>query len=200
MSVRIYADQINITNVLKLVEFVIINKEKTNSFLTKKSIRVNSRSDDKIYEPIITVGTKDEIIDKIFSTGSEKISSITKEKILIQKQKNYGIEIYWQDDKFIFEYKYIHNDIPKKLFELKDYFYHKYININDLLIFVDKNRFYFLEGTTDKKKELINIKNSSYAPLEIYEFGDKIILYPLWNRSEISVFLKNKNMVISEFE
>nr|WP_321226019.1 hypothetical protein [uncultured Psychroserpens sp.] len=37
LSVRIYADRIRIIDILKLVEFSITNKEKTNSYLTKKN-------------------------------------------------------------------------------------------------------------------------------------------------------------------
>jgi len=200
LSVRIYADRIKIVDILKLVEFTIINKEKTNSYLTKKNIGFNVYEDKELIKPLISLATDDKIIEQIISSESQLIKDIINEKKLVIGQDNYGIEIYWQNDNFIFEYNHIHSDKQEIVFELKDYFYHTYVNVNDILIFVDKNSFYFLDGTNDKKKEIINIDNSSYAPLVVSDFGDKLLLHPIRNRSELSIFLKDKNKVISKFE
>jgi len=196
LSVRIYADRINVVEILKLVEFTISNKEKTNSYLTKKEIGFN-RYDE---QPLNSIATDDKIIDEIYSSESELIKELINERILIKEQDNYGIEIYWKNDKFIFEYNHIHSDKQEFVFELKDYFYHKYINVNDILIFVDKNSFYYLDGTNDDKKELIKMENKSYSPLIIMDFGNKVLFHPFRNRNELSIFLKDKNKVISKFE
>src|SRR5690606_11068266 len=193
LSVRIYADRIKIVDILKLVEFTIINEEKTNSYLTKKNIGYNVYEDKELIKPLISLATDDKIIDQIISSESQLIKDIINEKILVNGQDNYGIEIYWQNDNFLFEYNHIHSDKQEIVFELKDYFYHTYVNVNDLLIFVDKNSFYFLDGTNHKKKEIINIDNSSYAPLVVSDFGDKLLLHPMRNKSELSIFLKDKN-------
>jgi hypothetical protein len=68
------------------------------------------------------------------------------------------------------------------------------------LIFVDKNSFYYLDGTNDEKKELIKMDNTSYAPLSIMNFGNKVLFHPFRNKNELSIFLKDKNKVISKFE
>jgi hypothetical protein len=191
LSVRIYADRIKVVDILKLVEFTIINEEKTNSYLTKKNIGYNVYEDKELIK---------QLIEQIISSESQLIKDIINEKILVNGQDNYGIEIYWQNDNFLFEYNHIHSDKQEIVFELKDYFYHTYVNVNDILIFVDKNSFYFLDGTNHKKKEIINIDNSSYAPLVVSDFGDKLLLHPMRNKSELSIFLKDKNKVISKFE
>jgi len=196
LSVRIYADRINIVEILKLVEFTITNKEKTNSYLTKKEIGFNRYEE----QPLNSIATDNKIIDKIYSSESELIKELINERILVNEQDNYGIEIYWMNDKFIFEYNHIHSDKQEFVFELKDYFYHKYLNVNDILIFVDKNSFYYLDGTNDEKKELVKMDNTSYAPLIIMNFGNKVLFHPFRNRNQLSIFLKDKNKVISKFE
>lgn len=196
LSVRIYADRINVVEILKLVEFTITNKEKTNSYLTNKEIGFNRYEE----QPLISIATDDKIIGGIYSSESELIKELINERVLVKEQDNYGIEIYWKNDKFIFEYNHIHSDKQEFVFELKDYFYHKYVNVNDILIFVDKNSFYFLDGTDDKKKELIRIDNSSYAPLIVMDFGNKLLFHPFRNRNKLSLFLKDKNKVISKFD
>lgn len=200
LSVRIYANRIKVIDILKLVEFTIINKEKTNSYLTKKNIGFNDYEDKEIIKPLISLATNDDIVYQIISSETQLIKDIINEKILVNGQTNYGIEIYWQNDNFLFEYNHIHSDKQEIVFELKDYYYHKYVNINDILIFVDKNSFYYLDGINDKKKEIVNIDHSSYAPLVVVDFGDKLLLHSFRNRSELSIFLKDKNKVISKFE
>jgi len=196
LSVRIYADRINVLDILKLVEFTITNKEKTNSYLTKKAIGFNGYDE----QSLNSIATDDKIIEEIFSSESELIKKLINERILVKEQDNYGIEIYWTNDKFIFEYNHIHSDKQEFVFELKDYFYHKYLNVNDILIFVDKNSFYYLDGTDDKKKELIKMDNKSYSPLMIMDYGNKVLFHPYRNRNELSIFLKDKNKVLSKFE
>lgn len=200
LSVRIYADRINVVEILKLVEFTIANKEKTNSYLTEKKIGFNTYEDQELIEPLVSIATDDKIIDEIYSSESELIKKLINERILVKEQDNYGIEIYWKNDKFIFEYNHIHSDKQEFVFELKDYYYHKYLNVNNILIFVDKNSFYYLDGTNDEKKELIKMANKSYAPLIIMDFGNKVLFHPFRNRNNLSIFLKDKNKVISKFE
>ncbi|MFD2543749.1 hypothetical protein ACFSSB_15590 [Lacinutrix gracilariae] len=200
LSVRIYADRIKIVDVLKLVEFTIINKEKTNSFLTKKSIGFNVYEDQELLEPLVSIATEDEIIKQIISSKSEIVENIITNKILVNSQKPYGMEIYWQNGKFIFEYNHIQKNKQEFVFEIEDYYYHLYVNVNDILIFVDKNSFYFLDGTDDKPKKLINIDIGGYAPIRTMDFGDKILFQSYRNQSNINIFVKETNKVISKFE
>lgn len=200
LSIRIYTDRIDIVNVLKLIEFTINNREKTNSFLTKKSIEYNVYEYRELLGPLTSLATNDEVINQIFASDSELINEFIKEKILIAGQENYGIEIYWQNDKFIFEYNHIWSDEQEFVFELKDYFYHLYVNANEILIFVDKNSFYFLNGTSSLEKELIKIENESHAPLIVMSYGNKLLFHPFRDKDNLSIFLKDKNKVISKFE
>lgn len=201
LSVRICASQINIVNVLKLVEYTILNNEKINSFLTRKTIEYNVEEERVLYDPLISDATDDDLIKSVISSiSTDLIRDIINEKVLIKGQENYGLEVYWQDDKFLFEFNHFKSDKQEYVFEIKDYFYHLYVNVNDMLIFVDKNSFYYLGGIDNKEKELINIDNGTYVPMQVIDFGNKLLLYEFWNRSNISVFLKEKNKVISKFE
>ncbi|VXB49424.1 conserved hypothetical protein [Flavobacterium sp. 9AF] len=200
LSIRICADRISIVNTLKFVEFTINNKDKTNNYVSKKTIGLNDNEDEALLDSLRTIATNDDLITKIITSKSELINDIISDKIPIKKQDHFGIEIYWQNDKFLFEYNHINSDRQEYVFEVTDYFYHEYLNENDILIFVDKNAFYYLEGTNHEEKELIKMDNESYAPLSIFDFGNKILLHPFRNRNELSIFLKDKNKVISKFE
>ena len=200
LSVRIYADKINIIDVLKLVEFTILNKEKTNFYLTPKSIHYNSYEDQELKSELSALITDDSLIKDVLSTQSKLISKLINEKILVYGQDKYGIEIYWQNDKFLFEYNNIWSEKQDFIFELPNYYYSVFVNQNEVLIFVNQNSFYYLNGKDTKEKKMISFENGNYIPVSVMNFGDKLLLQSYWTKNNISIFLKEKNKVISKFE
>lgn len=151
LAVRVYAKKINIVDILKLVEFTIINKEKANNHLVIKKIKFKN----KIYEyeeglreevktHINSIATNDNLIKKIISENSELIKTIISDKIEVEKQTHFGSEIYWQNNKFIFEYKFGIHDPNVIVFEIKDFYYCVEPNPNDLFIFINENSFFEL--------------------------------------------------------
>ncbi len=200
LSIRINAKKIKIKDVLKFIEFTINNKEKTNEFLVKQDIGLNNKKPQNSIEPFFTITTDEELLSKIINSNSEIIDNILNEKISIKSQEHYGIEIYWLKDKFIFEYKNINSRNKNLVFEINDYFYHKYLNNNEILIFVEKSQFYFLSGSKNEFNDLIEIENNSYVPLVTFDFGNKVLLHPFRNQNDLSIFLKEKRKLISKLD
>ena len=200
LSVRINADRINIVDILKLVEFAIINKEKTNSFLTKKSIGYNVYEDQELLEPLISIATDDKLLKKIISSDSEIINQLISQKILVKGQEQYGMEVYWENNKFIFEYKHLHKNKQEFVFDVSDYLYHIFVNISDVLVFTDEKHFYYLDVSKKDKIEKTNLDMGTYYPIKVMSFGDKLLFQSPWNYKNINIFLIDKNKVISKFE
>lgn len=200
LSVRIYADRINITNVLKLLEFTITNKEKTNSFIKEKPIGYNVLEDQVLLKPLISMATDDDIIKKITLSDSPVVDEIISKKTLVIGQEQYGMEIYWKNNKFIFEYKHLHKDKQEFVFEIEDYFYHIYVNMSDVLVFADKKTFYYLDVSNKTEKKKVNLEMGTYWPIKVMSFGDKLLFQNPWNYKEINIFLIDKNKVIAKFE
>lgn len=198
LSVRIYADQIKILDILKLVEYLVINKEETNNHLTQKRIRLNDFEGYQLLGNLIYEATDNKLIEKIISKESSLIKKLIDEKFIVKSEENYGIEIYWKNDKFIFEYK-LFNEDQYQLHELKDYYYFVPVNINEILVFKDESSFYFINGDKEKNIRLNKIKNGNNVPVGVIDLDNKILIFDFYNRGNINIFLKNKNKVISKF-
>ena len=138
------------------------------------------------------------MISQINSSQSKIINEVINERIIVSNQRTFGIEIYWQNDKFFFEYKNVSGKKNDTLFEIHDFYYSVSLNQNDLLIFINKNEFYFLDGSNLKEKKLNRIKIGSYLPVRVLEFKDKILIYD--RRDSFNVFLPKKNKTITKFE
>lgn len=199
LSVRIYADRIKILDILKYVEYLINNKEETNNYLTRKNIGYNHYEEQQYLEPINSEATDDKFLEKILSKESETIKNLINQKISVKTEEIYGIEIYWKNDKFIFEDKHI-KEKQEFIFEVKDYYYSISVSKYELLIFIDENSFYFINGIKEKKRKINKIANGSYVPVRIVDLDDKILIYDFFKRRNINIFLKNKNKVITKFE
>ena len=198
LFVFINANNINIITTLKLVEFGMFNKEKVNEYLFEKKIRYYDDNDKEIFKPLNPFATDKRLISQINSSQSKIINEVINERIIVSNQRIFGIEIYWQSDKFFFEYKNVSGKKNDTLFEIHDFYYSVSLNQNDLLIFINKNEFYFLDGSNLKEKKLNRIKNGSYLPVRVLEFKDKILIYD--RRDSFNVFLPKKNKTITKFE
>lgn len=199
LSVRIYADRIKILDILKYVEYLINNKEETNNYLTRKNIGYNHYEEQQYLEPINSEATDDKFLEKILSKESETVKNLINQKISVKTEEIYGIEIYWKNDKFMFEYK-LFKEKQDFIFEIKDYYYCVSVNVNELLVFVDENSFYFINGEKEIKRKLNKIANGTNVPVRIVDLDDKILIYDFYKRKNINIFLKNKNKVITKFD
>ena len=198
LFIFINANNINIITTLKLVEFGIFNKEKVNEYLFEKKIRYYDDNDKEIFKPLNPFATDKRLISQITSSQSKLITDVINERIIVSKQSTFGIEIYWQNDKFLFEYKNVSDKKNDAIFEIHDFYYCISPNQNDLLVFVNKNAFYFLDGSNQKEKKLNHIENGSHFPVTVSEFNDKILIYD--RRNSFNVFLPKKNKTITKFE
>ena len=202
ISIRICADRINIVETLKLIEYTIINRKKINKYLTSRKIRYNDTYFHKTH--FITTGNSKQFIQKIFNkTTSELIKRLINRKIVAEAKKNKQVEIYWKNNQFIFEKKYI-KELEKEniqLFKINDYFYHIYIdNGNRLLIFTDNTHFYYVDPYNKLIKQN-EYKNGTYVPVgAIGKFGNKLIIHKLIGNSDMNIYLIKQNKMISKFE
>lgn len=206
LSVRIYAKKINIIDVLKLIEFTLKNKEKTNDYLTKKKIRLKNKEynydespEEEYITQIISDATDDTYVKSIINANSKLISTIIKTKVDVEKEEHSGIEVYWENDKFLFEFKH-HSKIKNELvFQIKDYYYSipVFFSSNELIIFINENSFYHLDYPNKEVHKLNHIKNGTYFPVLSSRFNDKILIYDRIN--SFNVFLPKKNKTISKF-
>ena len=170
-----------------------------NEILTiQKEIKLNNYKDRQVLETLIYEATDKSLIEKIISKESILIKNLINEKFVVKSEEYYGIEIYWKNDKFIFEYKLFDED-QYQLLELKDYYYCIPVNINEILVFTDESSFYFINGNKEKSIKLNKIKNGNNVPVGIIDLDNKILIFDFYNRGNINIFLKNKNKVISKF-
>ena len=166
--------------------------------MTKREIKFNNYEDKQVLETLIYEATDKSLIEKIISKESILIKKLINEKFVVKSEEYYGIEIYWKNDKFIFEYKLFDED-QYQLLELKDYYYCIPVNINEILVFTDESSFYFINGNKEKNIKLNKIKNGNNVPVGIIDLDNKILIFDFYNRGNINIFLKNKNKVISKF-
>ncbi|WP_306568463.1 hypothetical protein [Flavobacterium lindanitolerans] len=196
ISLRINADKIDIGQVLKLVEYSIRNRKSLKLKLEKKQITLPDWDNDSTYVYSANIIPK-KLFNLITSGKSDFAEEIIKEKTKIETEMYSKIDIYWSNNEFLFEIG-SHYSSKKRLFKIKDYYYYTYINPMSLLVFVDKENFYYLHNE-NISETLIHIDNGTFWPFQVISrFGKQLILFNNFNK--INLFLIDKNKVISEFE
>lgn len=104
ISIRINANKINIEDILNLVEYAIINREHLSEKL--KYQKVIDRWGDYDQEMEFKIKSIPiELLDKIFTQESQIIQELISHKTYIVENENVGIDIYWMNNTFTFEYK-----------------------------------------------------------------------------------------------
>ena len=202
ISIRIYANKINITNVLSLVEYAIINKEN----LSEKNVpqKIIDRWGDNDQELEFTImSVSDELLNQIFTKKSTIIQELISYPTYVYEAELIGIQTYWMNDKFTFEYKF--RDEPlEKLIEIDDYFY--CLNnggYTSRLIFINENKFYFIRPDDENNNKILEINSTGHIPFNaINMFRNKIVLYNNWNNppNDFYILLTEQRKVISKFE
>lgn len=199
ISVRIYAKNVAVEKVLKLVEFSILNRKKLHTLLVSQHIKSNYPEEAYFLDPIPVNLIPDDLFMFITSAKSELITEAMTKRIAIYQQTQYGIEIYWQGNKFIFEYKNIDTP-PDFLFDTKDFYYFKEVDLNTMLVFIDGKSFYYLSGGEKTDEKPFELDNESFRPANVIgRFNNKIIISNDYFDS-FNIFLKDKRKIISKFE
>lgn len=199
ISLRIIADKINITNVLSLAEYAIIHKNDLSKKLMFQKV-IDRWSYNEQAKEIKIKAIPDDLLTQIFSHKSALLQEIISQPIYIKTEEFIGIQSYWMNDKFTFEYKF-HNKRLTKLLEIEEYFYCLNLDNQSLLIFINKTQFYYIRLGDKNNSKLLNIKCTTYAPFKVNEkIGNKIVL-DNWRNDppeDFYILLKDKRKVISK--
>jgi hypothetical protein len=201
ISIRINANKIKIVDVLCLVEYAILNhKNLPEKLVNQKVIDRWGDNDQELEFKIKSVS--DELLNQIFSQKSELVQELISERTYINKVELIGIETYWMNDKFTFEYKF-HDEPIVKLIDVTDYYYYLELGYKSLLIFINENKFYYAKPDDESNNKLLELNSSSHIPFNtINMFINKIVLYNNSNKppNDFYILLTDKRKVISKFE
>ncbi|MDI9309308.1 MAG: hypothetical protein QM535_03740 [Limnohabitans sp.] len=201
ISLRIIADKINISNVLSLVEYAITHQNDLSKKLMFQNV-IDRWSYNEQEKEIKLKAIPDDLLAQIFTYKSVLLQEIISLPIYIKTEEFIGIQTYWKNDKFTFEYKF-HDEPLEKLFEIEDYFYSINLNNESMLIFISQNQFYYIKPSDDNNSKLLEVKCTTYVPFTAYNiFRDKIVLYNGRNdpTEDFYILLKDKRKIISKFE
>lgn len=201
ISIRINANKINITHVLSLVEYAIINKEKLSEKLISQKV-IDRWGDNEQELEFKIKSVSDELLNQIFAQKSQLIQELISHPTYVNEIELIGIQTYWMNDKFTFEYKF-HDEPLAKLIEIGDYFY--YLNLNDesLLVFINENKFYYATPHDENNDKLLKLNSSTYVPFNTLNmFKHKIVMYNNWNNppNDFYILLTDQRKIISKFE
>lgn len=180
LSIRIVSDKIEITDILKLVEYSILNREKLNNKLISIDYYFSEKS------KLSVLANTEDLIQEIIKKESKLIEQIINDEIVLLDNGSLRNEISWNNNEFIFSIntKKLKDDNVYKNhyvnYRVSDFRY--YIDSFDssyFIIFNNTNTFTYFDGVNENTSPKINIeKKNGYAFKLIREkLGDKIILY-----------------------
>lgn len=191
MSIRIQAKDINVTEVLRLVEFAILNKKELDKMqLTEKIYDL----DDNKYLGKYKYIPKEELA-KIWSNQSDLITKLITEKIPLLPNEENGFKMFWQNNNFIFE---TNKNWGKRddytILSIPNYYYYTLKNWNGL-VFLNAHCFYYLNG--NKSIYLENERAINIPVLIDNEFHNKLIFF---SSQDLYMLLIDKKKLITDFE
>lgn len=190
MSIRIQAKDINVTEVLKLVEFAILNKKKLNKMqLTEK---IYDLDDNKFLGKYRYI-PKEQLI-KIWSNQSDLITKIINEKVPLLVEDELGLGVYWQNNNFIFGHNYKKGKIDNEALLIPNYYYFTSKGLSGL-IFLNNTQFYHMGYY--KNQFIENTEPMNLPVLIENELYNKLIFF---NDRKMFLLLIDKKKVISDFE
>ncbi|WP_330745398.1 hypothetical protein [Chryseobacterium sp. CP-77] len=179
LSVRILSGNINVVDVLKLVEYSILNRKKLNR---KHIVTAYYYGEEKLK---ILVNSEN-FIRKICKIQSKLVSEVINNNIELLNNGFLRTKISWKSGKFIFGIDHkppaggnylepLTND-----FKIEDFRYYLDSNhSNFFLIFHNSNEFTYFDGKNENTSAKIEVKNSSWYPFQLSKdrFRDKIVLF-----------------------
>lgn len=190
MSIRIQAKDINVTDVLKIVEYAILNKKKLDKLqkIQKDYNEKNEFLGQYRYIP------KEELAG-IWKNQSSLITGLISEKIPLLPLEENEFKLFWQNNNFIFEYKRLGKGDDNIVLSIPNYYYFTSKNWNGL-VFLNPNQFYYINSY---KNEYVETQLSVRLPVFIEADVDrKLIFYDFMGK--LYMLLINKKKVISDFE
>lgn len=200
LAVRIIDKNIDVINVLKLVEYTILNRKKINKFLTTVDYNYSYRDEYKV----AILANSDDFIQKILKKNSDLISEIAQSKILLLDNGGLRTEILWKNNEFVFakSIKYLKEDNVYKneyvSYKVSDFKY--YLDSFDsscILIFNDTNTFTYFDGREENtSSQKLDENFSDFYPFRLNKdkISNKILLIP-FNNDGFYVYKINKKLL-----
>ena len=200
IAVRIIAENVNITDVLKLVEYTILNRKKINKFLIPTDYNY-SYTDENI---ITVLANSNDLIQKITKKQSNLIDEIINNEVELLNNGFSKTKILWKNGNFIFGI----NDIPPtkgnylkletEKYAIKDFKYYVENTWNDFfVIFNDSNCFTYFDGKKENiSSQKLDEKISDFYPFRLNKdkIANKILLIP-FNNDVFYVYTINKKLL-----
>ncbi len=175
MAVRIVDENINVIDVLKLVEYSILNKKKINKSLISVDYAYNYEGD-----KITVLANSEVFIQKLIQKKSNLINEIINEEIELLNNGFTQTRISWRNDEFIFGFNEIppkdgnYIELKSKKYVLKDFkYYIESMWHNFFLIFPESASFIYFDGR-DENTFLQHI-NDTVSDLYPFRLGKDII-------------------------
>jgi hypothetical protein len=195
LAIRILSENINVVDVLKLVEYSILNRKKLN----KKLIPTTYFYGD---EQLPILANSEDFIQKVCKTKSKLVNEVIDNEIGLLDNGFLRTKISWKKGKFIFE---INNEHPTNYndyrfgeidYEIEDFkYYVDSLYSNYFLIFHNSKMFTYFDGNSENTSYKIEVEKSFWYPFQLSKdsFGDKIILFD--NNSYFYVYNFKKKLL-----
>ncbi|GAB0157288.1 hypothetical protein CHRYSEOSP005_25600 [Chryseobacterium sp. Alg-005] len=182
LAIRILCEKVDIIDILKLVEYTILNRKKINNYLIPTPY-VYNRDGDKLS----ILANSESFIKKILKKKSPMVDEVVNNDIEILNNGYLSTRIFWKKGEFIFR---VTPNSSKKgeylggattQYKVKDFKY--YIDsawAQFFLIFDSMSTFSYFDGEDKNTSFKVSVENkSSFFPFRLVNevFSDKIILY-----------------------
>lgn len=193
IAVRIQSAKVNVSDVLKMVEYAIINEKTLNKNLVQTDYFLFEGDKIQIF------ANSEKSISNIVSNNSVLVNSLLQKEFILFKDNSKIIT--WENDEFVFKenldryqpaHLYTHIDYGE--LKLQDFYYYIRNETYDyFLVFSDKNTFNYFdgdEGRTVKKMEIekgnsfypyMTAKEIIHGRLVIYD-SDNYFIYNIYKK------------------
>ncbi|AZA53572.1 hypothetical protein [Chryseobacterium sp. G0201] len=180
LSIRIIGNEVQVFDVLKLIEYSILNRKKLNKKLVPTDYYFGEKS-----KLSILVNTED-FIQKIIKKESKLVDEIINKEVILLDNGSLRTQISWKNNEFIFakSTKDLKEDNVYKnyyvIYKVPDFRY--YITSFDcdyFLIFNNKNTFTYFDGIEENTSPKINVEKKGWYVFNLVRerLGNRIILY-----------------------
>lgn len=202
LAVRIIDDNIEVIDVLKLIEYAIINKKKLNkSLIPVNYFYINDNQ-------ITVLANSDDFIRKITRKQSDLVNEIIKTEVELLNNGFSKTKISWKNGEFVFGF----NDVPPnngnyvkletEKFTTKDFKYYIENTWNDFfIVFHDSDCFTYFDGreeNTSSQKLDENISDFYPFRLNKDKISNKILIIPF--RSDVIYIYKINKKLLQKIE
>lgn len=174
-AVRIVDENINVVDILKLVEYSILNRKKINKSLIPMDYTYSYEGD-----KITVLANSEVFIQKIIQKKSNLINEIINDEIELLNNGFTYTRISWKNDEFIFGFNEVppgngnYIDVKSERYVLKDFkYYVESMWHNFFVIFPDSANFIYFDGK-DENTFLQHI-NDTVSDLYPFRLGNDII-------------------------